>query len=1054
MLDASRTHDENFLTAEHYYIMIYECDNQRKHTTAIKIFSYILRQPLYLNHKTITIFTRLCFANNDVKSVVQLIDSMLHIGWKPDSILCTVLISGCTNLYAFDDAMVFYSYIRKYSVTVTTSLTTAVIKMLCKNNMVDQALEFFQEVKGTIHRDAKLYNVLISGCTTAARFDAAEQLHSSLLQDHVAISIELSTALIKMYCARGMIDTAMNIFSEIPSPSPITYTVMIAGCVAARQFDIADKLYAAVIRDNVEQDVELMNTVLKMYCESNRLEKALEIYYRSKKRTALTYMILASTCYVEKRLDMTDELYSALLRDGIQITPQLHTLLISMYCANNRLEKAVSLTNKIAGNKIDPIVYVVLITSCTATERFDIADQLYAKLIKDNIRITKQLYTAIIKMYCASNRLDNALKLFEGIEDRSALDDVVYNVLLLGCTTAARFDIADSIYADMVRNNINPSVELTNTVLQMYCKSGRIDNALSVFDSSNHTTVTYIVMLLGCIIARQFDTADKLVLRMTQEGISITSHLQTTLIKLYCARGMIDTAMNIFSEIPSPSPITYTVMIAGCVAAQKFDIADKLYAAVIRDNVEQDVELMNTVLKMYCESDRIDVALDMFDMMREKENLISDVTFVVLIAGCIRSQSYKAMDRIIHHIDQAKLTVSLTKTLIGAYFVRNKPEKAYELFNRHMRTVGTPDLDTFILLLTDVSSQSFSYSIESDIKSGRLVYPFNTCILILCYARRSQYQKAQELFDSIDDKDIQLWNCILMAYKLGGKGSNAVAILERMRESSVKPNSKSYLLAISACGHCGMISHAEAIIDELRTNHMLTDYHLACLVDAYARKGMLEQAECLAESLKSYQPTAWISILGGCKKFKDAKRAKRLVSKVRGKARQVSANILLANTYSTLGMLEERDAIRSWMDEREMKKVTGLSYVKIGNEFKSYVVEDRNAPSEAMIALDKIRLELENNYKYEPDLTCVTKNLQTVTEKIHHLWRHSEKIALGAALHYTEGDIEITKNLRICVDCHSAAKLISLLTKRRISIFDTYRGHLFENGECDCNDYY
>jgi anti-sigma factor ChrR (cupin superfamily) len=74
--------------------------------------------------------------------------------------------------------------------------------------------------------------------------------------------------------------------------------------------------------------------------------------------------------------------------------------------------------------------------------------------------------------------------------------------------------------------------------------------------------------------------------------------------------------------------------------------------------------------------------------------------------------------------------------------------------------------------------------------------------------------------------------------------------------------------------------------------------------------------------------------------------------------------------------------------------------------------------------------------------------------KLKHLWRHSEKIALAAGLLHSNEDIEITKNLRMCSDCHTAVKLISLHTKRRIAINDTFRGHVFEKGKCDCNDFY
>lgn len=69
---------------------------------------------------------------------------------------------------------------------------------------------------------------------------------------------------------------------------------------------------------------------------------------------------------------------------------------------------------------------------------------------------------------------------------------------------------------------------------------------------------------------------------------------------------------------------------------------------------------------------------------------------------------------------------------------------------------------------------------------------------------------------------------------------------------------------------------------------------------------------------------------------------------------------------------------------------------------------------------------------------------------------HSEKLAIAFGLLKLplEAPIRVIKNLRICEDCHTAAKLISSFTKRKIIIRDVNRYHYFEKGSCSCNDYW
>jgi hypothetical protein len=50
--------------------------------------------------------------------------------------------------------------------------------------------------------------------------------------------------------------------------------------------------------------------------------------------------------------------------------------------------------------------------------------------------------------------------------------------------------------------------------------------------------------------------------------------------------------------------------------------------------------------------------------------------------------------------------------------------------------------------------------------------------------------------------------------------------------------------------------------------------------------------------------------------------------------------------------------------------------------------------------------------------------------------------------------ITILKNLRVCKDCHNAAKMISKIENREIVVRDANRFHRFKDGKCECNDFF
>ena len=74
--------------------------------------------------------------------------------------------------------------------------------------------------------------------------------------------------------------------------------------------------------------------------------------------------------------------------------------------------------------------------------------------------------------------------------------------------------------------------------------------------------------------------------------------------------------------------------------------------------------------------------------------------------------------------------------------------------------------------------------------------------------------------------------------------------------------------------------------------------------------------------------------------------------------------------------------------------------------------------------------------------------------KVRMLTNHSERLAIAYGLLNTEpgSKLVITKNLRVCGDCHEAIKYISKIVNREIIIRDVKRFHHFKDGICSCGD--
>ena len=106
---------------------------------------------------------------------------------------------------------------------------------------------------------------------------------------------------------------------------------------------------------------------------------------------------------------------------------------------------------------------------------------------------------------------------------------------------------------------------------------------------------------------------------------------------------------------------------------------------------------------------------------------------------------------------------------------------------------------------------------------------------------------------------------------------------------------------------------------------------------------------------------------------------------------------------------------------------------------------DRNSEIQAM--LGKLRGGMKEA-GYVPDTNLSLFDLED-EEKASEVWYHSEKMALAfglIALPQGRVPMRITKNLRICGDCHSAIKFISRIVGREIFVRHNHHFHCFKDG--------
>jgi pentatricopeptide repeat protein len=328
------------------------------------------------------------------------------------------------------------------------------------------------------------------------------------------------------------------------------------------------------------------------------------------------------------------------------------------------------------------------------------------------------------------------------------------------------------------------------------------------------------------------------------------------------------------------------------------------------------------------------------------------------------------------------------------------------------------------------------------------------------YCKCGDLEGACRLFGEMRTRDVVAWNAMISGYAQHGDGREAIRLFEKMKDKGVEPNWITFVAVLTACIHTGLCDFAIQCFEGMQEAYGIKPRvdHYSCMVDLLCRAGLLERSVNLIRSMPfEPHPSAYGTLLAACRVYKNLEFAEFAAGKlIEQNPQSAGAYVQLANIYAAANQWADVSRVRRWMKDNAVVKTPGYSWVEIKGVIHEFRSNDRLHPQLHLIH-GKLG-QLEERMKamgYVPDLDFALHDVEE-SLKVQMLMRHSEKLAIAFGLISTAPGLtlRIFKNLRICGDCHNAAKLISKIEDREIILRDTTRFHHFRGGHCSCRDYW
>ena len=492
------------------------------------------------------------------------------------------------------------------------------------------------------------------------------------------------------------------------------------------------------------------------------------------------------------------------------------------------------------------------------------------------------VWNAMIIAYSREQNHDEVVRLHrQMIAEGVRPDSSSFSVALKACASLLDLRTGEEIWFKAKENGYEYDTFVRSSVLNLYAKCGRIDDAARVFNKMlRRDLVCWTSMVTGFIKSgRPLDAVD-IYRRMQKEDLEADGVVMLGLIQASASLG-------------------------DC------NLGGSVHGYLIRRDHPMDVVLQTSLIDMYAKTGKLDFACGLFRNMTYK----NAVSWGALISGYAQNG-----------------------------FAGNALEILVEM-QSHGFDPDLVSLISALLACSQGGLSKLGRSIHGYITRRLDFDQVSGTAMIDMYSKCGSLSYARALFDMTKTKDLIFWNAMISSYGIHGQGKEALSLFLKMTESLKPDHTTfaSLLSACSHSGlveegrYWFQLMQSEFKI-------LPGEKHYLCMVDLLARAGKVKEVYELIGSMNS-EPglSIWAALLAGCYNHGNFLIGEIVAKKILElNPDDLGVYALISNFYAKQRKWNEVAGLKNLMKRTGIKKIPGYSAVEVNGNFHSFLMEDNS----------------------------------------------------------------------------------------------------------------
>ncbi|KAF3630714.1 putative transcription factor GTE4-like [Capsicum annuum] len=454
----------------------------------------------------------------------------------------------------------------------------------------------------------------------------------------------------------------------------------------------------------------------------------------------------------------------------------------------------------------------------------DEAMQFFDEMPKKNLVTLNCMISLLGKYECVEESMMVLRKLIRSGMDPS---ESTFVGILAGFVGELDLILGEQVHGMVVKNGLNFSVSMSNSLINLYAKCSDIRMAEKMFEDVPVKDVVSWNTMVGAMA--KSERADRALV----------------VFRKMCLSGVL------------PNDTTY-VSALNCCSSQHFRLlGESIHAKVIQRKFDSDVYVGSALLDFYVKCDKLDDANVCFDEISEK-NVVSWNTLMLGYSSKGSSYAISLLRQMIHsgcHPTEFSFSIVV------------KSSKLLEILQLHSMSIKMGYIDNDYVSSSLISSYAKNSSVDDALKfvttNDMPLTVAASNVIANIYNRNGQFDKTQELFSDLENPDTVSWNILIAACSRNGDYEEVFELLGHMRIARVSPDKYTYVSLFSVCTklcNLGLGSSLHGLIIKTDSNRCDT-FVCNIMIDMYGKCGSLASSIKIFNEMTTRNVISWTAIV-------------------------------------------------------------------------------------------------------------------------------------------------------------------------------------------------